>query len=73
MRVTLVSTTHVVTFNGVPCRIWEGATAGGIPCHAFIARVGCALDAPSAEFDRDLTEHAPPSPEIQEIPLRLVL
>ena len=73
MRVTLVSTTQIVTLNGIPCRIWEGQTAGGIPCHAFIARIACPLDSPPEEFERDLWEHAAPSPEIKAIPLALIL
>lgn len=77
MQVTLESTTKLVTLivdgTQIPARVWEGRTANGIPCHAFITRIGVAKDADSSEFERDLQEHAAPTPEIQAIPLRLIL
>ena len=36
VTVTLTNTSKIVTLNGVPARVWEGKTAKGIPCHAFI-------------------------------------
>ena len=43
MTVTLTSTDKVVelkTPSGiVPARLWEGTTANGIRCHAFITRI----------------------------------
>jgi hypothetical protein len=74
MRVTLHSTSKVVTLTTdggqVPARIWEGVTAGGIRCHAYVTRIACAQDADSREFETDLQEHAPPSAEIAAFPLR---
>lgn len=40
MKVQLHSTEKIVTLNGVPARVWEGVTDGGINCHAFITRNG---------------------------------
>ena len=30
MKVILESTTRVVNLDGMPCRIWEGETSGGL-------------------------------------------
>jgi len=76
MRVTLDSTDKIVTviINGqeVPARIWQGHTAAGVPCHAYITRIAVARDKDAAEFERDLAETAPLRPDVQAIPLRLV-
>jgi hypothetical protein len=77
MKVTLESTSKIVELhiNGaaVPARVWEGTTANGVACHAYITRIAVhpALDA--GEFERDLQEHRGLSPAIAAIPLRLVL
>ena len=78
MKVTLESTEKIVelTLHGqtLPARVWEGETANGIRCHAYITRIAVdpALDA--SEFERDLHEqHRPASAEIAAIPSRLVL
>jgi hypothetical protein len=59
MTITLRSTAKVVglLINGVevPARVWEGETAAGIRCHAFISRIGVHEDLDSSEFDRELT------------------
>ncbi len=77
MEVQLRSTTKVVELvvggARVPARVWEGVTANGVPCHAFITRIAVARDQDGAEFERDLAEQAAPSPEVAAIPLRLIL
>lgn len=77
MQVQLTSTSKIVTLvvNGreVPARIWEGETAGGVRCHAYITRIAMANGDDATEFARDLMEHSQPSDAIQAIPLRLVL
>jgi hypothetical protein len=77
MKVTLESTEKIVTLvvNGqdVPARIWEGETAGGIRCYAFLTRIAVHEDDNAAEFERDLREQVKPSPEIAAIPTRLVI
>jgi hypothetical protein len=73
MEVTLKSTTMIVNLNGVPTRVWEGVTAKGVPVHAFIVRVACALDADAAEFEADLNECDRPSPAVEAIPSNMVL
>ena len=73
MKITIESTSKMVFFNGVPCRIWEGKTESGIPMHCFITRIGVAANEDQTEFVRELEEHKPPSPEVQAIPLRMIL
>jgi hypothetical protein len=77
MEVQLESTVKIVqlTIDGqtVPARIWEGETANGVKCHAYITRIAVANEDESAEFERDLKEHVPPSPAVQAFPARMVL
>ena len=73
MEVRLESTDKIVTLNGVPARLWEGHTAAGVPCHAYVTRIAVSNTEDSSEFDRELQEHRPPSEELRVIPLRLVL
>jgi hypothetical protein len=78
VTVTLHSTEKIVevsTPSGVvPARLWEGQTANGIACHAFITRIAVANGLDASEFERELQEHRAPSPELQEAyDARLVL
>lgn len=77
MKVTLEPTTKIValTLDGktFPARIWEGETASGIKCHAYIPRIAVAKTEDSAEFERELLEQRAPSAAIEAIPLRLIL
>lgn len=71
MRVTLTSTTKIVEVDGVRTRVWEGHTAAGIVCHAYIALIAADLDSDVSEFEADLVEHAAPSPDVAAFPSRL--
>lgn len=73
MKVTLESTTRVVKLNGMPCRIWEGETVGGVKCHAYIARVAAKDDQDLSQFNTELEDKRAPSPEVEAIPLRMIL
>ncbi len=76
MRATLESTSQIVHVNGVPARVWEGASEGGVPFTALVTRVAVRADCDSAEFERDLQSCAAPRPENPfsgPIDLRLVL
>jgi hypothetical protein len=73
MKITIESTSKMVTLNGVPARIWEGRTESGILVHCYVTRIAVARDADNSEFERELKEHAPPSAEVQGIPLRMIL
>lgn len=73
MQVQLESTEKIVHLNGVPARIWEGHTAAGVPCHAYVTRIAVSESVDSSEFERELQEHRRPSAEIGAIPSLLVL
>ncbi len=68
MRVTLESTDKLIELETptgrVPARIWEGQTASGIPCHAFVTRIAVHKDLDTSEFDRELQAHRAPSAAI---------
>lgn len=73
MNVQLQSTEKIVHINGLPARVWEGKTANGIKCHAFITRIAVHEKDDASEFEKDLQEHAKPSAELQKIPLRMII
>jgi hypothetical protein len=76
MKITIESTARVVTLNGViPARVWQGATEAGVPVVCFLTRISPQTDDPAAiaVFDAELSACAAPSPEIEAIPLRLIL
>ncbi len=73
MRIKIESTSKIVTLNGVPARIWEGTTASGIPVHCYVTRIAVANHLNCSEFEKELTEHKPPSPEVAKIDMRLIL
>jgi len=72
MEVQLTSTTKIVEVNGVPARVWEGMSASGIKCHAYITRIAVEDSQDTSEFETELQEHVPPSAEVAAIPLSLV-
>ena len=73
MKITIENTSKVISFNGIPARVWEGVTEKGVPVHCFITRVAVATNQDCSEFDRDLTETRAPSPEVEAYPARLLL
>lgn len=82
MKITIESTTKIVELKTptgtVPARLWEGHTELGTPVHCFITRICPTIqqplpDAVEAEFQKDLADCKPPSPQLEGIPLRLIL
>ena len=68
MKIT--STTKLVEVNGVPARVWEGETESGIPVLCLVTRVAVAKDQPCEQFERELQEHRPPTPDAAVFPTR---
>lgn len=72
MKVTLESTTRMVDVivdgQRVPARLWEGETANGVRCHAYITRIAVHRDDDNAEFERDLKECIEPSDAVATVP-----
>lgn len=73
MKIQLESTSKIVEFNGVPARVWEGQTESGIRVHAYMTRIAVNKDEDTSEFEKELQEHKPPTPEIQAIPIRMII
>lgn len=61
MKITIESTTRIVTVNGVPARIWEGTTDSGIAVSCCITRIAAPAAADLQQFDRELQECRPPT------------
>lgn len=76
MKITIESTSKIVELNGVSARIWEGETDSGIPVHAYITRLAVQEGQPASnyrQFENELKETRKPSPDIEAIPLRMIL
>jgi hypothetical protein len=54
-------------------RIWEATTEAGVRCHLYVTRVAIAEGQNLEQFERELELQRAPSPEIEGIPLRLIL
>lgn len=73
MKLTAESTDKIVHVNGVPARVWNAVTEGGVRCTLLVTRVAVAVDQDGSEFERELSEHAAPTAEAAAWPLRMVL
>lgn len=73
MKIEIESTGRVVAVNGLPARVWQGTTASGVRVTCLVTRIAVAAGEPTAEFERELQEHAPPRPEALAFPLRMIL
>jgi hypothetical protein len=84
LKIEIESTTKIVTLviNGhnVPARVWQGATASGIPVQCFITRIAPEIsksdpkiDELTVEFETDLKRQADPRPTVEAIPLRMII
>lgn len=76
MKLILENTRKTVELNGVPARVWEGVTESGIKVHVYVTRIAVGKDEPAEaieQFQKELQETRVPSPEVQAIPLRMIL
>ena len=74
MKITIESTSKIVSLNGIPARIWEGETENGINVHFFISSIAVDRnETHTEEFNRDLQEVRSPSAEIAAYPMNLIL
>jgi hypothetical protein len=72
MKISIQSTSSIITLNGVPARVWEGQTEGGIEITCFITRVAVKNELDSSELDRELKAQAQPVAS-QSWPLSMIL
>lgn len=77
MRVTLESTTQVVTVvagaGAVPARVWEGHTESGIKITVLVTRIAVDRDDDTAQFEAELVGCRPPAIHADAWPTRVVL
>ena len=50
MKILMESTEHVVTVDGVECRVWNAVTENNTQCFVFVHRIAVAKDEDAAEF-----------------------
>jgi len=73
MKMQIESTTKIVSFNGVPARVWEGKTARGVPVIVFVTRIAVDKAHDADELACELLEQAPPSADAANFPARMLL
>jgi len=73
MEMTIHSTDKIVEINGIPTRVWEGVSASGIRVHTYIIRVAVKRGDDVTEFQRELQECIPPTPEVAAMPAAIKL
>ena len=73
MKLTLESTPHVLTVDGVKCRLWRGTTENGAQVVAFIHRLAFEASALPDEMVRELVEVHAPHVTMAADPLAVVL
>ena len=49
------------------------STMGGCECHVYVTRVSVDKENDVSEFEKELQEHSAPTPEIEAIPLRMII
>ena len=70
MQIQIESTDQITMFEGVPCRVWEGVTADGVPCKVFVHRIAVETSVDMTQFDQQLKEQLPPG---RFVPLSVIL
>lgn len=61
MEIQMKATKTITEIDGVPVRLWEGTTAGGVPCKVFVHRVAVHNDDDQSQFENELSEKMPPA------------
>lgn len=74
MMIILENTDKLIDVNGIQSRLWQGKTESGIQVTCLIIRLAVNAEEDQTEFDRELLETRPPSPEADKaFPIRLVV
>jgi hypothetical protein len=74
MKITIEKTDEIAEVNGVPARVWNGVTEGGIACSVLVTRLAVSQLADASEFERELSETpAPQDLDDRVWPTRMVL
>ena len=73
MKITIESTTKIVTADGIQCRVWEGVSERGVPVVALVPRIAVKNGNDTSQFEEELRECKAPSADAIAYPLRLIL
>ena len=73
MKVTIESTTKIVSADGIQCRVWEGKTERGVEITCLIPRIAVKNGQDTEQFEVELQETRSPSDEIEAWPMRMIL
>ena len=74
MKIILEPTDRMQTFDGAPCRVWEGLTDSGVEVFAFVRCIQPQTHDESklAEFDQALKALPQPRKELVSFDYRMV-
>jgi hypothetical protein len=72
MKITIESTTKIVSVNGIDCRLWEGETSSGVKVEALIPRIAARKGQDLTQFEAELKEQREPV-DGQAFPLRMLI
>jgi len=70
MKLLIVATETITEIDGVPVRLWKGATEHGVRCLVFVHRIAVHNEYDSSQFHAELHEQMPPGVKVD---LRQVL
>lgn len=73
MKITIENTEKIVNLDGVPARLWEGQSETGVNVICYVTRIAVAEGENHEQFRKELNEQRAPSPEVEAIPLRLII
>ena len=74
MKLTIENTDRFVTVDGVPARVWQGVSEGGVEVICLVTRVAVARVDDCRQFECELAEQRPASEQaVRAFPLRIVL
>ena len=59
MKISIEATDKLTRIDGVPVRLWEGITEGGVKCKVFVHRIAVHKTEDSAQFEQELEELLP--------------
>jgi hypothetical protein len=72
VKVTIESTTKIVSADGIQCRVWEGKTERGVEITCLIPRIA-VKNGDTEQFEVELQETRSPSADIEAWPMRMIL
>jgi hypothetical protein len=80
VKITIESTDEFVEIaaedatSGVPARIWQGVTEGGVKVQILVTRIAVSLDDDQSQFEKELRETPVPRADLPRVfPLRMIL